>query len=69
MAEFTIEGMHCEACAARVKRVIETKAPGTSASIDLKAAKASVAGVPAGVDIAAIITDAGYPARALPTTG
>jgi copper chaperone CopZ len=63
MAEFEVEGMHCEGCAARVKRVIEQKVPGATASIDLAGARASVSGAPVDVDIAAIITAAGYPAK------
>lgn len=63
MAEFKVDGMHCEGCAARVKKIVEAKAPGTTATVDLAAGRVSVAGSTAGVDIAAIISNAGYPAE------
>jgi copper chaperone CopZ len=57
-----VEGMHCEGCAARVKKVVEAKAVGSSVRVELDAGRVTVDGAPADADLAAIITDAGYPA-------
>ena len=59
---FKVEGMHCEGCAARVKKIVEAKAVGASAHVDLAAGRVSVDNAPAGVDLAEIISNAGYPA-------
>lgn len=57
-----VEGMHCEGCAARVKKIVEAKAAGASAKVDLSAGRVTVENAPTGVDIAVIISNAGYPA-------
>ena len=58
-----VEGMHCEGCAARVKRVVEAKVPGTSAQVDLAAGRVVVEGAASADQVVSIITDAGYPAK------
>lgn len=60
---FQVEGMHCEGCATRVRKIVEAKAPGTLARVDLAAGRVTVEGQDIPATIATIISDAGYPAR------
>ena len=60
---FSVEGMSCGKCAARVTRAIEAQAPGARVEVDLEGKRVTVA--PAVADAQALahaITEAGYPA-------
>ena len=63
--EFTVTGMTCAACAARIERVVD-RLPGVRAHVNLATGTASVerdAGAPDAAEIAAVIERAGYGAR------
>jgi copper chaperone CopZ len=61
---FKVEGMHCDACAKRVSKAVESASPGAKAKVDVKAHTVVVEGSTDAVAIAAAITKAGYPAQA-----
>ncbi len=63
--EFTVTGMTCAACAARIERVVD-RLPGVRAHVNLATGTASVerdAGAPDAAEIASVIGRAGYGAR------
>jgi copper chaperone len=60
---FTVEKIHCDACARRVTNAVLKVAPTAKVAVDVKSGRVTVdaADVPAG--IAEAITAAGYPAK------
>jgi copper chaperone CopZ len=61
---FSVEGMSCGKCAARVTKAIQAQAPQARVEVDLAEKRVTVA--PAVADAAALaqaITQAGYPAQ------
>ena len=61
---FSVEGMSCGKCAARVTKAIEAQAPGSAVQVDLEGKIVRVNPAPADPKaLAQAITDAGYPAQ------
>ena len=61
--ELIVENMSCGKCAARVTKAIQTLAPGADVRIDLPTGGVSVFPAADAVQLAKIVTEAGYPAR------
>jgi copper chaperone CopZ len=60
---FTVKGMSCGKCAARVTKAILQAAPGAEVQVDLDKAEVTVASAAADpAALARVITEAGYPA-------
>jgi copper chaperone len=62
---FKVEGMHCQACAARVSNAVEAASPGAKAKVDVAGHLVTVDNGKDAGTIAAAITKAGYPATAV----
>jgi Cu+-exporting ATPase len=64
--ELRVEGMSCGGCAEKVRKALEGMADGISADVDHESGTARVSH-PEGVsarDLAAAVSEAGYPAEA-----
>lgn len=60
---FSVEGMSCGKCAARVTKAIQAQAPEARVEVDLAARRVTVAPAVADADaLARVISEAGYPA-------
>ena len=62
MTLFNVEKMMCGGCEANVKKVLADVASVDSVVVDLEAKTVAVEGNIDAVEIAKVITDAGYPA-------
>lgn len=70
--DLTVEGMHCSSCALLIDETVEDLDGVEHCSTDRRRGRSLVAYNPDRVSAAAIaaaITDAGYPARAIPPGG
>ena len=66
MEQYTVTGMSCAACSARVEKAV-SKVPGvTSCSVSLLTNSMGVEGTASAADIIAAVTEAGQPPRAGP---
>jgi copper chaperone CopZ len=61
---FEIQGMKCMGCVSAVKKALEGFAGVTAVEVDLEGGQATVSGDFDPAQVAQVITDAGYPAKA-----
>jgi Cu+-exporting ATPase len=72
VVELAVNGMHCAGCASLIEETL-ARGPGVHrAAVDLEAGRASVVYDPGAItvdDLCAAVTEAGYAATPLPSTG
>jgi copper chaperone CopZ len=60
---FAVKDIHCEACAKRVRKAVESVVPGARIEVDIANGRVSVEPASAPDKIAAALTNSGYPAE------
>lgn len=63
MIDLNVEGMHCEACARRVTKIVQGEEPTAQVTIDLAQGRVSIQSARNAASLAAAITEGGYPAK------
>jgi copper chaperone len=63
MTTFKVDKMHCDACARRVSKAVESAQPGARVTVDVKAGRVAVEPAVDPSRIAESISKAGYPAE------
>jgi Cu+-exporting ATPase len=72
VVELAVNGMHCSSCASLIEETLARDPRVHRAAVDLEAGRASVVYDPGAItvdDLCAAVTEAGYVATPLPSTG